>query len=309
MADKLKEIVKQHGPQSVVFGERTNLNTHISKTFMKALGSPNHFTHDALCKGSVNTAFRSLTGFTDAQVGMDYANTKYIVMYGRNIFESLEIKAINNLLNAMEKGAKLTYIDPRVSITATKADRYWMIRPGTDLALNYALIHTILKERLYDPVYVRRWVKGLKELQAFVEPYTPEWAEQETGIPANEIVTLAREAAAAKPAVVFHYGYRGAHHPNEIYFRRSLIILNALMGTIEAKGGLFFKKGPKAAGRGDIRKYVEQEFPKIKAPRFDGSGGRQVSHCRRLPRQSPDAGPRHPERGPLPHQGPDRQPL
>ena len=59
---------------------------------MKALGSPNHFTHDALCKGSVNTAFRSLTGYTDAQVGIDYANTKHIVMYGRNIFESLEIK-------------------------------------------------------------------------------------------------------------------------------------------------------------------------------------------------------------------------
>ena len=44
------------------------------------------------------------------------------------------------------------------------------------------------------------------------------------------------------------------------------------MGSIEAKGGIFFKKGPKAAGRGDIHKYVEQEFPKIKAPRFDGSG-------------------------------------
>src|SRR5208337_479363 len=272
-AGKLKEIVRAYGPQSVVFGERTNLNTHISKTFMKALGSPNHFTHDALCKGSVNTAFRSLTGYTDAQVGIDYANTRYIVMYGRNIFEALEIKPINNLLDALAKGAKLTYIDPRVSVTATKADRYWMIRPGTDLALNYALIHTILKERLFDPVYVRLWVKGLKDLQAFVEPYTPEWAEQETGIPANEIVTLAREASAAKPAVVFHYGYRGAHHPNEIYFRRSLIILNALMGSIEAKGGLFFKKGPKAAGRGDIHKYVEQDFAKIKAPRFDGSGG------------------------------------
>ncbi len=273
VADKLKHIIRKHGPQSVVFGERTNLNTHISKTFMKALGSPNHFTHDALCKGSVNTAFRSLTGYTDAQVGVDYANTRYIVLYGRNIFESLEIKAINNLLSAMEKGAKLTYIDPRVSITATKADRYWMIRPGTDLALNYALIHTILKERLYDVDFVSRWVEGLKELQAFVEPYTPEWAEAETGIPAQEIVTLAREAAAARPAVVFHYGYRGAHHPNEIYFRRSLIILNALMGSIEAKGGLFIKKGPKAAGRGEIRKYVEQEFPKIKAARFDGSGG------------------------------------
>jgi thiosulfate reductase/polysulfide reductase chain A len=275
VAAKLKDLIQEHGSHSLVFGERTNLNTHISKTFMKALGSPNHFTHDALCKGSVNTAFRSLTGYTDAEAGIDYANTRHIVMYGRNLFESLEIKPINNLLKAMDKGAKLTYIDPRVTVTATKAHRYWMIRPGTDLALNYALMHTILAERLYDEDYVRRWVEGLKELQAFVKPYTPQWAEQETGIPAGEIVALAREAAAVKPAVVFHYGYRGAHHPNEIYLRRSLIMLNALMGSIEAQGGLFFKKGPKAAGRGDIGKYVSQEFPPIKAPRFDGSGGDQ----------------------------------
>jgi thiosulfate reductase/polysulfide reductase chain A len=272
VGDRLKEIIRQHGPQSVVLGERGNLNSHISKTFMKAIGSPNYFTHDALCKGSVNTAFRSLTGYTDDQMGVDYANTKYMVMYGRNLFESLEIKAINHLLDAMEQGAKLTCIEPRASVTATKADRYWMIRPGTDLALNYALIHTILKERLYDAPYVKRWVKGLQELQAFVEPYTPEWAAAETGIPAREIVQLAREAAAAKPAVVFHYGYRGAHRASEVYFRRSIIILNALLGSIEAPGGLFIRKGPQAAGLADLRRYTDQEFPRIKAPRFDGSG-------------------------------------
>jgi thiosulfate reductase/polysulfide reductase chain A len=272
VAEKLQAITQKYGPESVIFGERTNLNTHISKTFMKALGSPNHFTHDALCKGSVNTAFRSLTGYTDAQVGIDYANTRHIILYGRNLFESLEIKAINNLLNAMEKGARLTYIDPRATITASKAHRYWMIRPGTDLALNYALIHVILKERLYDSDYVKRWVHGLRELQAFVEPCTPEWAQGETGIPAAEIVALAREAAEVKPAVVFHFGYRGAHHSDEVYLRRSLIMLNALMGSIEAKGGLFFKKGLKDAGRGEVRKYVSQEFPQITAPRFDGSG-------------------------------------
>jgi thiosulfate reductase / polysulfide reductase chain A len=274
-AEGLKKVKAEYGAESLVFGERTNLNTHISKTFLKAFGTPNYFSHDALCKGSVNTAFRSLTGYTDPQVGVDYGNTKHIVMYGRNIFEALEIKAINNLLSAMDKGAKLTYIDPRVSVTATKADRYWMIRPGTDLALNYALMHTILKEGLHDKVYVRRWVKGLKELEAFVAPYTPEWAAAETGIPAEEIVDLAREVSQVKPAVIFHYGYRGAHHPEEIYFRRSLVILNALMGSIESPGGLFFKKGMKAAGRGDIGKYVDQEFPKIAAPRFDGSGGTQ----------------------------------
>ena len=275
VADRLKAIVGEFGGQSVVFGERTNLNTHISKTFVKALGSPNHFTHDALCKGSLNTAFRTLTGFTDAQVGVDYANSRHIVLYGRNLFESLEIKAINNLFKALDKGAKLTYIDPRVTITATKANRYWMIRPGTDLALNYALIRTILQEGLEDEEYVLRWVKGLEQLRTFVEPYTPEWAAQECGILAEDIVALAREVAADKPHVVFHYGYRSSHHPNEIYLRRSLIILNALMGAIETPGGLFFKKGLKAAGRGDIGKYVSQEFPKISAPRFDGSGSTQ----------------------------------
>lgn len=273
VADKLSAIIQEHGGHSLVFGERTNLNTHISKTFCKALGSPNHFTHDALCKGSVNTAFRSLTGYTDAQMALDYANTRHIVMYGRNIFESLEIAPINNLLKAMDKGAKLTYIDPRVSVTATKATRYWMIRPGTDLALNYALMHIILKERLYDQEYVRRWVSGLNELMAFVEPYTPEWAEKETGIPAGEMVDLAREVAEVKPAVIFHYGYRGAHHPNEIYLRRSIIMLNALMGSIESPGGLAIRKGPKEAGRGSFSRYdTAFEFPKITVPRFDGSG-------------------------------------
>jgi thiosulfate reductase/polysulfide reductase chain A len=272
-AENLKKAKESHGPESLIYCERVNLNTHISKAFLKAFGSPNYFSHDALCKGSVNTAFRSLTGYTDPQVGVDYANTRHIVLYGRNIFESLEIKAINNLFKAMDKGAKLTYIDPRLTITASKADRFLMIRPGTDLALNYALIHTILKEGLQDKVYVRRWVKGLKELEAFVKPYTPKWAAKETGIPAEEIVALARELGEAKPAVVFHYGYRGAHHPNEIHLRRSIIILNALMGSLETPGGLFFKKGPKMAGVSPLKRYDEQEFPKITAPRFDGCGG------------------------------------
>jgi len=272
VGEKLKETIAKHGSHSVVLGERTQLSTHVSKTFLKALKSPNHFTHDALCKGSVNTACRSLFGYTDAQIGVDYGNAKQIILYGRNIFEAIEVKGVNALSDALDKGAKMTYIDPRVSITATKARRYWMIRPGTDLALNYALIHVILKEDLYDAPYVDRWVLGLHELSDFVRPYTPQWAEQETGIAAEEIVALAREVSADKPSVVFHYGYRGASHTNEIYLRRSILMLNALMGGIEIKGGLFFKKGPGEVGAKPARKLTEQEFPKVEAPRFDKVG-------------------------------------
>ena len=272
IGEKLQAIIDKHGGHSVVLGERTQLATHVSKTFLKAIKSPNHFTHDALCKGSVNTACRSLFGLTDGQVGIDYKNTKHIVLYGRNIFEAVSVKEVNNLMSAIENGAKLTYIDPRVTVTATKAHRYWMIRPGTDLALNYALIHVILKERLYDAAYVDRWVHGLSDLQDFVRPYTPEWAAEETGIAADEIVSLAREISRDKPSVVFHYGYRGASYTNEIYQRRSILMLNALMGSIENKGGLFFKKGAGEAGGKAARKLVEQKFPKIDVPRFDKAG-------------------------------------
>jgi len=272
VGDTLKRIIDEHGARSVVLGERTQLSTHVSQTFLKAIGSPNHFTHDALCKGSVNTACRSLSGYTDAQMGFDYKNTKHIVLYGRNFFEAIEVKGVNSLLDAMDNGAKVTYIDPRVTVTATKANRYWMIRPGTDLALNYGLIHVLLRERLYDKTFTDRWVSGMQELESFIEPYSPEWAEKETGIAAGEITSLAREISKDKPSVIFHFGYRGASLTNEIYLRRSILILNSLMGSIEAKGGLFFKKGPGEVGRKPARKLTEQKFPPIDAPRFDKVG-------------------------------------
>ncbi|MFP4477496.1 MAG: molybdopterin-dependent oxidoreductase [Desulfatibacillaceae bacterium] len=272
VADRLKGVIDKHGGKAVALAERTNLATHASKTLMAAIGSPNHCTHDALCKGSVNTACRSLFGLNDAQMGIDYKNTKHMILYGRNLFESISVKEVNHFMTALENGARLTYIDPRVSRTATKAHRYWMIRPGTDLALNYALIHTVLKENLHDGEFVNRWVHGLDELAAFVAPYTPEWAEQETGIPAGEIVQLAREAARAAPSVVFHFGYRGAHHEFEIYLRRSIMILNSLFGSIEAKGGYFFKKGPGEVGAKPARKLTDQDIPKADAPRFDKVG-------------------------------------
>ena len=277
VGNKLKEVIDQHGGHSVVLGERTQLATHVSKTFLKAIKSPNHFTHDALCKGSVNTACRSLFGLTDGQIGAHYKKTKNIVLYGRNIFEAVSVKEVNNLMHALENGAKMTYIDPRVTVTATKAHRYWMIRPGTDLALNYALIHVVLKERLYDAAFVDRWVHGLTELQEFVNDYTPAWAEKETGIPADSIVELAREVSRDKPNVIYHYGYRGASHQNEIYFRRSILILNALMGSIEVPGGLFVKKGPGEESGKAARKLVEQKgFPKIDKPRFDKVGTKEL---------------------------------
>jgi len=272
VAVKLKEIIGRHGPQSVVLGERWQLSTPASRTLMQAIGSPNHFTHDSVCKGSVNTACRSLFGYTDEQMGLDYRNVRHIVLYGRNIFEAFAPQVVKQLTLALQDGAKLTYMDPRVTETATRATRYWMIRPGTDLAVNYALIHVILKEKLYDRSFVERWVLGLADLTTFVQAYTPEWAEEESGIPAREIVALAREISKDKPQVIFHFGYRGTNHSNETYFRRSIMILNSLMGSIETRGGFYFTKGPSDVGARAPRQLTDQDLPDVDVPRFDKVG-------------------------------------
>ncbi len=190
------------------------------------------------------------------------------MLYGRNVFESLQVKEVNNILDAIDKGAKVTYIDVRATVTAAKADRFLMIRPGTDYAFNLALINTTIKEKLYDADFVNKYFSGFNELENFVQPYTPEWAEKETGIPAHEIVNLARDLGSAKPKVIFHGGWMLARYIDSFYSSRSIYILNALMGSIETKGGIIIAKGAKDAGAKGL-KSLGDNIPDVKDKIFD----------------------------------------
>lgn len=248
IVEKLNAIKAQHGAKAIALADRSGPFTDLTKSFLKAIGSPNYFDHDDSCAKNVNMACQSLFGYGRGEIGYDFANAKHIVLLGRNIFESLQVKEVNMVLDGMEKGAKMTYVDIRATVTASKADKFLTIRPGTDYAFLLALIHVILKNRLYDVEYVTRYCTGLAELEQFVQPYTPEWAEQETGIPAYEISNLANEVSAAKPHVIFHGGWMLSRYIDSFYCSRALYILNALMGSVESKGGLTIAKGPKDAG-------------------------------------------------------------
>lgn len=244
---KLEDIVKRHGGKAIALADRGGPFTDLTKSFLKAVGSPNYFDHDDSCASNVNLACKSVFGYGRSDLSYDFANARHIVLYGRNVFESLQVKEVNTILDALGRGAKLTYIDVRATVTASKADRFLMIRPGTDYALNLALIHVILKERLHDEEFARRWVTGLAELEQSVARCTPEWAERETGIPASEITALARDAAAARPRTIFHAGWMVARYLDSFYASRSAYILNALMGNFEREGGLIVAKGMKDA--------------------------------------------------------------
>ncbi len=271
IADKLKAIIAKHGAKAIALSDRGGPFRDIHRSFLRAIGSPNYFNHDCTCARNVQHAALSLFGSGRKTFNYDYGNCKHLVLYGRNVFESLRVKAAGNIMNMLDKGGKITYIDPRAAGTAMKATRYWAIRPGTDYALNLGIIHTVLRDKLYDAQFVNKWVDGLKELESFVIPYTPEWAAQETGIAANEIVTFAHEIAEDSPAVIFHPGWMMARYSDSFYAVRTNYILNALMGAFEAPGGLFFQKGPGDVGAKGLKALLDT-IPKPEEKRVDGCG-------------------------------------
>jgi thiosulfate reductase/polysulfide reductase chain A len=271
VAGKLKEVIDEFGGRGIVLSDRGGSFNDLTKSFLKALGSPNYFNHDCTCARNTHHAARSVFGLGRTDLVYDIKNTRHIVLYGRNLLESLQVKEAKEFIEALSKGAKCTYIDIRATVTATKATRFWQIRPNSEYALNLAFIHQILKESLYDGPFVARWVVGLESLQELVRNNTPEWAEGQTGIPADEIRTFVREIAADAPRVIFHPGWMTARHGQSFYTSRSAYILNALLGAIETPGGLIIAKGAGDAGRKGIKKLVDR-IPKVNEKRIDGVG-------------------------------------
>ncbi len=271
IADKLRETIKAFGPRGIVLSDRGGPFNDLTRTFVQALGSPNYFNHDATCGGNVHNAARSLYGFSHAALVPDLAHTKHLVLYGRNIIESLMVKEAKAFVAAMASGMRCTYIDPRASATACKATRYWNVRPNSDYALNLAIIHEVLKQEAYDKDFVARFVSGMDTLREAVKDTTPEWQVAHTGVPAAQLRAFVTEIATQAPHVLFHPGWMTARHKQSFYVSRTALILNALMGSLEIPGGYVIAKPPEYYGRKSLRPLTAR-VPKVDEARVDGAG-------------------------------------
>jgi thiosulfate reductase/polysulfide reductase chain A len=271
VAAALQDVVARHGGRAIALSDRGGPFTDLTKSFVRALGSPNYCDHDSSCGRNAHHASKSLLGLGRTDVVLDYKNAKHIVLYGRNLLEALQVKEVRSFMAGLKNGARCTYIDPRVTVTALKASRHWQIRPNTDYALNLAIIHEVLRTGVYDKEFVARWVEGVESLRDFVRTCTPEWQAQYAGIPADELRTFVAEIAADAPRVIFHPGWMTARHRQSFYVSRTAHILNALMGAFEVEGGVLLAKGPADAGRKGLKKLIDR-IPKVEEKRADGAG-------------------------------------
>jgi thiosulfate reductase/polysulfide reductase chain A len=270
-AAKIEAARTAHGAKSVIWSDRGGAFNDLNKAFVRGLGSPNYHTHDSACGRNVHHAALSLFGLERKDLALDLKNARHVVLQTRNIFEAVNVAEVNNLLDAMDGGCALSVIDIRATVSATKADNFFLIRPGTDLAFNLAVIHELLAAGLIDAAYCERYVRDLDALRAYAADYPPEWAEAHTGVPAGRIRELAAQLAQAAPAVIWHPGWMSARYSDSFQVARTAYIINALLGSVGAKGGLALANAAEDVGRAALREFAAL-YPKSKEPRADGAG-------------------------------------
>jgi formate dehydrogenase alpha subunit len=129
-----------------------------------------------------------------------------ILIAGSNTTEQHPIIS-GRIIDAVRKGASLIIFDPRLIQLTPYAEMHLRQRPGTDVAYINAMMKVIVDEDLYDREFVEQRTEGFEELKKSLEGSTPEWAEEITGIPGDDIVKAAKEFAAAdKASIVYCMG-------------------------------------------------------------------------------------------------------
>jgi len=142
-------------------------------------------------------------------------------------------------LDALKTNPKIIVIDPRRTWLAKQAHAFLQLRPGTDDALALAMLNVIIEDESYDKDFVRKWTHGFDRLAERVRPYTPEWAEPVTWVPAEKIRAAARLWIEAQPGAL-EWGCAIEHTPNSIQTVRAISMLPALSGNIDTPGGWCF---------------------------------------------------------------------
>jgi formate dehydrogenase major subunit/formate dehydrogenase alpha subunit len=130
-------------------------------------------------------------------------NARFLFVIGSNTTEAHPVLALR-MKKAVRNGATLVVADPRKIWLTKLAKRHLQLRPGSDVWLLNAMMHTILAEGLQDEDYIREHTDDFEAVREVVMRYTPEEAEQVTGVPAEAIRATAREYASERHAAIFY---------------------------------------------------------------------------------------------------------
>jgi anaerobic selenocysteine-containing dehydrogenase len=238
IATRWKSIIATDGAQAILpysyLGTQGVINgLNVGDPLFNKLGAT--VSERTFCDSGSCTAYMMTIGPTPGVDPESFVHSKYILLWACNTLGT-NSHHWPFIEQARKAGAKLVVIDPVRTRTARLADWHIPIRPGTDAALALAMIHVIIKENLVDRDYIDKHTVGYDELAERASTYTPEFAAQETGIPVEDIVKLAREYATTPPAVV-RIGVAVERHAGGGQTVRAIACLPGLIGAWKHVGG------------------------------------------------------------------------
>lgn len=284
VAGKLAELRAAGQAHTVAFlhGDTRGSMRATIERFMTYYGSPNTLA----LEGPGEQAARLATFLSQGVNGYpayDLNNASYVMAFGGNTLESnrhviTALAAVAFMRRGRPQRGKFVAVHPRLSLTGVKADEWVPIRPGTYAALALGMANVIINSGLYDADFVRDYTFGFEDFtdaqgvahmgfrRLVLERYPLDRAEFITGVPAADIARLAGEFATNRPAVALM-----PLEPDGLDLQAALAVnaLNALVGSIDAKGGVLTQRFS------DLAPWPDAPLPataSLSQPRLDALG-------------------------------------
>jgi assimilatory nitrate reductase catalytic subunit len=258
-AERFAAAIREHGPDSVAFyisGQLLTEDYYVFNKLAKGLiGTNNVDTNSRLCMSSAVAGYKLTLG-ADAPPACydDFKHAGCLFISGSNtaIAHPILFRRIEDE-RARRPELKMIVVDPRRTDTATAADLYLPILPGTDVALYNAMLHVLLWEGLCDMQYIRAHTDGFEELKETLREYTPAAVARICGVPADDIVKAAKWFGEAGPTLsLYCQGLNQSTHGTDN--NAALINLHLATGQIGKVGaGPFSLTGqPNAMGGREV---------------------------------------------------------
>jgi len=246
---RLMPLIAEHGKNAVAvyLGNPSSHNLGAllyGRALYKAIGTQNIFTAGTVDQIPKHFSSGYLFGDPLTIPIPDLDRTDHLVLLGANPLVSngslMTAPDVRSRLKGIRgRGGKIVVVDPRRTRTAEASDEHHAIVPGTDALLLFALVHVIVAENRMALGRLSEHVRGLDDLRALSEPFTPDAVAPHTGIAAEDIRRMARELADAERAAV--YGRIGTTTQTFGALASWLVdVLNVITGNLDREGGAMF---------------------------------------------------------------------
>lgn len=245
---------------ALMYGETRGQMRSFLKRFMDFYGSPNLIAREN-GDGPARLATLLSQGINGVPV-YDINNAGFVMAFGGNLLEGsrnliAHLGSAAFLHRGRSQRGKLVAVHPRLGITATKADEWVPIRPGTYAALAMGMANVIINSNLYDETFVRDYTFGFDDFvdeagnqhlgfkRLVLEQYPLDRVSTITGVPTEIIARLAGEFATNLPAIAVMPTEAGEFNSgNSLYTALAVHALNALVGSIDRPGGVLTQRFP-----------------------------------------------------------------